>query len=121
MSTSKRDLGQRGEQLAAAYLRGRGYIIVTTNWRCAHGELDIVARKDETLVFVEVRARRALSTDGAFESVNVHKQTRLERLAYAYLDAHNLHDTDWRVDVIGVAFAGSRGPVIEHVENALGW
>jgi len=121
MSTTKRDLGQRGEQLATAYLRGQGYGIVTTNWRCAHGELDIVARKDETLVFVEVRTRRAAGTDEAFESVNPHKQNRLERLAYAYLDAHNLHEADWRVDVIGVAISSSGRPLIEHVENALGW
>ncbi len=121
MSLSKRDLGQRGEQLAAAYLHRQGYTIVTTNWRCVHGELDIVARKEHTLVFVEVRTRRAYTTDEAFESVNLRKQNRLQRLAYAYLSAHDLHEIDWRVDIVAVAILPSGQPVIEHVENALEW
>jgi putative endonuclease len=121
MSVSKRDLGQRGEQLAAAYLQQRGYTIIMTNWRCTHGELDIVARKQDTLVFVEVRTRRAHTTEEAFESVKPHKQNRLQRLAYAYLSAHDLHEMDWRVDIVAVAIPGSGQPMIEHVENALGW
>jgi putative endonuclease len=121
MPPSKRDLGQRGEQLAAVHLQNQGYTIIATNWRCTLGELDIVARKDNTLVFVEVRTRRAQTTEEAFESVNLHKQTRLQHLAYAYLAAHDLHEMDWRVDVVAVAILRSGQPVIEHVENALEW
>jgi putative endonuclease len=121
MSASRRELGQRGEQLAAAYLQRNGYTIVTTNWRCAHGELDIVARKDHVLVFIEVRTRRASSTEEALESVKPHKQIRLQQLAYAYLSANNLPDAAWRVDIIAVALPYRGQPVIEHVENALEW
>lgn len=121
MPPSKRELGQRGELVAAAHLQRQGYTIITTNWRCAHGELDIVARKDDTLVFVEVRTRRALTTEEAFESVNPHKQNRLQRLAYTYLSENDLQDVLWRVDVIAVAFPYTGQPVIEHVENALEW
>ncbi len=121
MPSSKRELGQLGEQLAAAYLQGQGYLIITTNWRCLHGELDIVAHKDETLVFVEVRTRRSETTEEAFESVKSFKQDRLQRLAYAYLSENNLPDTLWRVDVIAVALPYRGKPVIEHVENALEW
>ena len=121
MRPSKRDLGQRGEQLAVVHLQKHGYIIVATNWRCTLGELDIIARKDDTLVFVEVRTRYAQTTEEAFESVNPHKQTRLQHLAYAYLSAYDLHEMDWRVDVVAVAISRSGQPVIEHVENALEW
>jgi len=121
MSASKRELGHQGEQLAAAYLQSRGYSIITCNWRCAHGELDIVAHKDDTFVFVEVRTRRASSTEEAFQSVNPHKQNRLQKLAYSYLSDNHLQDVLWRVDVIAVALPYRGQPVIEHVENALEW
>jgi putative endonuclease len=121
MPASKRDLGQRGEKLAAAYLQNQGYTITATNWRCTLGELDIIARKDDTLVFVEVRTRNAQTTEEAFASLSLHKQIRLQRLAYAYLSAHELDEIDWRVDVVAVAILRSGQPVIEHVENALEW
>jgi putative endonuclease len=53
----KRAFGLRGETLAAAHLKAQGYSIITTNWRCSAGELDIVAQDGDTLVFVEVRSR----------------------------------------------------------------
>jgi len=58
MPTPKRQLGDRGEQAATAYLEQCGYTIVTRNWRCRYGEIDLVARDGEQLVFVEVRTRR---------------------------------------------------------------
>lgn len=121
MPPSKRELGQRGEQMAAAFLQHHGYTIVTTNWRCPHGELDIVASKDDILVFVEVRTRRSETTDEAFESIKSFKQDRLQRLAYAYLSENNLPDALWRVDVIAIAIPFRGQPIIEHVENALEW
>jgi putative endonuclease len=121
MMSTKRTLGQRGEQLAATYLQRQGYYIITTNWRCSQGELDIVARKDDTLVFVEVRTRRSATTEEAFESVKPLKQDRLQRLAYTYLSENNLSDIPWRVDVIAVALPLRGQPIIEHVENALEW
>jgi putative endonuclease len=118
---TRRYLGQRGEQLAAAYLQRKGYAILTTNWRCPHGELDIVARQDDVLVFVEVRTRYAGSTESAFESVGEQKRERLQTLAYAYLDSHDMDSIPWRIDVIAVAIPRSGRPRIEHVENALDW
>ncbi len=121
MSGARKSLGKRGEQLATNYLQQLGYTIVTTNWRCSYGELDIIALKDEVLVFVEVRTRYAASTDAALESVKLRKQSRLQQLAYAYLAAHDMEDTEWRIDLIAVAIPYSGQPVIEHVENALEW
>lgn len=116
-----RSLGQRGEHLAARHLESRGYHIVAVNWRCPQGELDIIARQGEVLVFVEVRARRAPLTETAFESINARKRTRIGRAAHAYLALHCLEDTPWRIDVIAVALPPSGHPVIEHVEDALNW
>lgn len=110
--------GKQGEQLAAQFLRESGYEVIATNWHCARGEIDIVARKTDTLVFVEVKTRRGRLTEAAFASMTPHKRERLIASAYAYLDEHAV-DGAWRIDVIAVAL--SRQPVIEHVEDALGW
>jgi putative endonuclease len=113
--------GQRGELLAADYLKRQGYTIVTSNWRCKYGEIDIVAQKDNRLVFVEVRTRHASTTEAAFESISPHKQKRMTASAQTYIADHGLDATDWRVDVIGIAIPRVGAPVIEHAEDALGW
>lgn len=123
MANSKptQPFGRYGEQLVAQYLATNGYQIIETNWRCSVGEIDIVAQKENTLVFVEVRSRHAENTEPSFESVNKRKQAKLAALANAYIDAHNLDETEWRIDVIGVAMPRSGKAIIEHVEDALGW
>jgi putative endonuclease len=121
MTKARQTLGQRGERLALAHLRQQGYTIVTTNWRCAHGELDIIARQNDTVVFVEVRTGCAETTEAAFESVNPRKQGKLADLAHLFLAEHGIETAAWRIDVIGVAIRRSGTPLIEQVENALGW
>jgi putative endonuclease len=116
----KRESGQRGEQIAAAYLQQRGYVILTTNWRCTRGEIDIVARKGETLVFVEVRARKQ-GIDSAFESVGARKQQRMVAAAQVYLSDYHLEEALWQVDIIAVSLPYNAPPAVEHVENALDW
>lgn len=112
--------GQRGEHLARAYLHERGYTIVTTNWHCSQGEIDIIARSGETWVFVEVRTRHAATTAAALESIGSRKQQRMVAAAQRYLAEHQL-DASWRVDVIAVALPEAGLPVIEHYEDALDW
>ncbi len=113
--------GQKGEALAAAHLQQRGYHIVCTNWRCTRGEIDIIARDGETLVFVEVRTRHADSTAEAFESVNTRKQSRMQNAVHLYLTEQGLEDAGWRIDVIAVAIPRYGKPLIEQVEDALDW
>jgi len=113
--------GRYGEQLAVNHLQAAGYAIITTNWRCPLGEIDIIAQKDNVLVFVEVRSRHAETTEASFESVNIRKQTKLAALANDYINAHKLDDMVWRIDVIGVAIPHTGNAIIEHVEDALGW
>lgn len=119
--TSRQTLGQRGEQLAANYLKRQGYTILMTNWRCSQGEIDIIARQEKTLVLVEVRTRRS-GLEDAFASIGPRKRAVLERMAYLYLAEHDLAaDTDWRIDVIAVTFTAQTTPQIEHIEDALDW
>ena len=114
-------LGQRGEQLAAEYLKRQDYTILATNWHCKNGEIDIVAQKADTLVFVEVRTRRSESTEGAFESITPRKRSRMMAAAQAYVAAHELDHADWRVDMIGIAIPKRGAPIIEYAEDVLGW
>ena len=120
-SKSTQPFGRYGEQLVVRHLETIGYQIITTNWRCPLGEIDIIAKKENILVFVEVRSRHAETTEQSFESVNKRKQTKLAALANEYIDTHKLDEMMWRIDVIGVAIPRSGKAIIEHVEDALGW
>lgn len=112
--------GQQGEALAAAYLRERGYQIVTQNWRCQVGEVDIIARTSETLVFVEVRTRRGDKYGPPEASLTTAKQARLVELAQSYLQETGNQAAPWRIDVVAVQLARA-APQINHIENAIGW
>jgi putative endonuclease len=121
MAKIKQQFGQKSEQLAITYLKRQGYAIVETNWQCPFGEIDIVARKDDTLVFVEVRARHSHNTEAAFASINNRKRARLQATAQSYLHSHNLDTMLWRIDVIAIAMPRYGDPIIEQAENALDW
>ncbi len=86
-SQRRRDLGVYGEDLAALWYQERGFEVLDRNWRCPQGEIDIVARKDDVLVFSEVKTRTSNSFGEPFEAVGPAKQRRLRRLAGAWLRA----------------------------------
>jgi putative endonuclease len=122
--TQKKDprhsLGRRGEELAAAELIRRGYQLCRRNWRCPAGEVDIVARHDGWLVFVEVRTRRGPDMGTPEASLTPAKQARMIRVAQSYLDAFDLFDLDWRIDVVAVEMTrGGRLERIDVYENAI--
>lgn len=119
MTTRRSALGKHGEQIAADYLTRHGYELVEANWRCPQGEVDLIARQADTLVFVEVRTRRE-GIEAAFESITPRKRQILERTAFLYLEAQN-SDADWRIDVIAVTLSSRSTPTVEHIENALDW
>lgn len=121
MTKSKKQIGLEGETLASRYLQQKGYTIVYANWRCKHGEIDIIAKQGEILVFVEVRTRIASITAPAFESITPQKRKRLEELVYLYLMETNQPDVLWRVDIVGIAMPVSGQIIIDHAEDALGW
>lgn len=114
--------GAAGERIARHYLRAKGYAIVECNWSTAFGELDIVAKRDDLLVFVEVKTRRGASTESALEAVTAAKHERLLKAVYQYLHERDIDaDSQWRLDVIGVAIAANGPPRIDHVEDAFDW
>ncbi len=106
--------GEQYEEQAALFLKGKGFEILARNWAAPMGELDIVARKGGTVVFVEVRARSNPAYGLPAETVNRAKQARIIKTAMAYLKASGLKAETLRFDFIGIS-PGS-GP--EHIEDA---
>lgn len=103
----RKQTGQLGEQAAVHYLVSNGYQIITRNWRCRLGEIDIVAKMNNTLVFIEVRTKRTFSYGNAESSITPMKKRRMQRLAYAYLDAtHDSNNQNYRIDLLAIDLNG---------------
>jgi len=117
---AKDELGRRGEQLAAEYLTEQGLAVLARNWRCAEGELDIVATDgDSTVVFCEVKTRRGTGFGTPLEAVTRGKRRRIRRLAFLWLSSMKpCHWTVSRFDVIGILIPDGAAPQIEHVIEA---
>ncbi len=111
--------GRWGENVAASYLQGQGYEILDRNVRTAYGELDLITRKGDVLVFVEVKTRRTLAYGLPEEAITQKKATHLLQSAQAYILSNNLPDIDWRVDLVSIYKTEDPKPDITHVENAI--
>jgi putative endonuclease len=111
----RQQLGLDGERCAAGALLARGYVILARRYRTRFGELDIVARDGDTLVFVEVKTRRGTAFG---QPVTWRKRRRLSRLAEAYVAAARLHHVAQRFDVVSVIWQDGSGPVVEVFPNA---
>ncbi len=109
--------GTKGENLAARFLKKRGFKIITQNYRTPFGELDIVAEDNGRLVFVEVRTLRAEARHSPEETVNFKKQQKISRLALAYIQEKGLEDRLARFDVIAIE-ASRPQPTIRHIPDA---
>jgi putative endonuclease len=112
------ELGSHGERIAAAYLTDAGLHLLDRNWRCRDGELDIVAREGDALVFCEVKTRRGIGYGHPVEAVTVTKQRRLRTLAQRWLAAHDQHAPELRFDVVGVLVRPSRPALVTHLRAA---
>ena len=110
-------LGKQGEQLAAEYLQRSGLRILDRNWRCAEGEIDIVAAERRALVVCEVKTRSGTRYGTPLEAVNRRKLARLRWLAIRWVVAHGVLFDEVRVDVIGVLRSPSGEFTIEHVRG----
>jgi putative endonuclease len=114
-----KDLGQGGEEVAARYLKSLGFRIVAVRYRTPLGEIDLIARDGDCLVFVEVKTRRSTDAGAPFEAVGPAKQAQLTRLALAYLRQKGLLDRPARFDVVSILWGdGSDEPQITHYRNA---
>jgi putative endonuclease len=113
----RRALGEYGERLAARYLTDHGLVVIDRNWRCARGEIDLVARDGDCLVFCEVKTRRSERFGTPVEAVDWRKTARLRRLAAAWLQAHDEHPGRIRIDVVGIV-RPVRGPArVRHLQG----
>jgi putative endonuclease len=109
--------GVQGEEIAARYLLSKKYEIVQRNYRCRYGEIDIIARKKNVLVFVEVKTRRNYAFGSPLEAVSLKKQRSISSVAQLYIQHEQLSGSAARFDVIAVLL-NSSCPEIEHIENA---
>jgi putative endonuclease len=109
--------GTAGEDLACRHLRRQGLSILERNYRCRTGEIDIVAREGETIVFVEVKERGDASHGGAVEAVTVPKRRRVIRAARHWASAHRQSESRLRFDVVAIDH-GPDGPTIRHERAA---
>ena len=117
MSRARQTLGKVGEDLACRELERRGYAILARRYRCRRGELDIVARDGQTVVFVEVKTREGRDFGVGGEAVNGFKRRRMADVALDYLARHHLVGRPCRFDVVAIEL-GAGDPTIELYQHA---
>lgn len=105
--------GKLGEDLAAKYLKKKGYEIIARNYKNSYGEIDIIAAHSGYLIFVEVKARSSQEFGRPAEAVNNHKQRKISQVASGYIHVKRLYDADVRFDIVEVCDGQ-----INHIENA---
>jgi len=110
-------LGRLGERLAREEIRKLGYNEVARNYRCPLGEVDLIARDRDTLVFIEIKTRSGGPRGYAKEAVDRRKQRQLSKAALYYMKEHGVADERARFDVVAVSFRGGE-PEIELIRNA---
>ena len=120
MSVRRQWLGKRGEELAKRHLESTGYSILDTNYRAESGEIDLVAEKDGTLVFVEVRARSSARLGLPEESLTPKKRSHMVGAAQEYIQANQVEEREWRIDLVAIEFSpDGRLERLDVIENAV--
>lgn len=114
---AKDAVGRYGEDVAVRHLAGQGMAVLARNWRCEHGEIDIVARDGNTLVVCEVKTRSTTAYGSPAESVTRAKAQRLRRLTAAWLAAHDVHPEHVRIDVVAVLRSPRGAASVEHLRG----
>ncbi|MFI5957230.1 YraN family protein [Cryptosporangium sp. NPDC051539] len=115
---AKQAVGAYGERVAVRHLQQAGLTVLDRNWRCSDGELDIVAREGDALVFCEVKTRRSGRYGVPAEAVVAAKVVRLRRLAAQWIRASGLHPGTVRFDVVSVRPQRSGAAHVEHLRGA---
>jgi putative endonuclease len=114
---AKDELGRRGEQVASAYLEQAGIRILDRNWRCAEGEIDIVAAERQVLVICEVKTRSGTGYGSPLEAISRAKRSRLRRLAIRWVVAHGVLFDEVRIDVVGLVRDKAGNFQVEHIRG----
>ena len=108
--------GELAEQQACDYLQGQGLVLIRKNYRCKRGEIDLIMKQHNSLVFVEVRFRKNRQFGGALESITAAKQNKLRLTALHYLQQHGEQQNS-RFDVVAITGEG-KTPQLEWIQNA---
>ncbi|WP_020671263.1 YraN family protein [Amycolatopsis nigrescens] len=111
-------LGRRGEELAAAYLKAQGFTVLSRNWRCRTGELDLVVTDGAELVVCEVKARSGTGFGDPAEAVTVEKAARIRRITDEWLRAFHIRWCPIRFDVLAVYLPRGGEPWVRHIPGA---
>jgi putative endonuclease len=115
--TQKITTGKEGEKIAAAYLKKNGYRIMEINFRCPIGEIDIVAKEKDDLVFVEVKTRKSIELGYPEQAVGMRKQKKMSQLALWYMQKRKIADTNARFDVVAITLIPEKNEV-KLIQNA---
>jgi putative endonuclease len=122
---STKELGTYGEKIAVDFLKEKRITPLFKNWSCTYGEIDIVCREDDRIVFVEVKTRydSSFSRRYLFETIHRKKQKKLDALAQIFMKKHYYHRKwpDFRIDVVGVLVNKSDGSIVSvtHLKGAI--
>jgi putative endonuclease len=117
----RQSAGKRGEDLACAELQRRGYAISARRYRSRYGEIDIVAERNGTIVFVEVKARRTGRRGTAAESLPIWKRRRIGAMALDYLAWTGRTNARCRFDVVAIDGLGTKAETLRVIEDAFQW
>ncbi|MBU1565998.1 MAG: YraN family protein [Proteobacteria bacterium] len=118
MLNSRQNLGKNGEDIAAEFLSKKGYTLLTRNYRCRYGEIDIIAKYRDILVFVEVKTRTGEMYGSPASAVTNRKQRQISKTAQYYLAERNLFDAPARFDVVSIAMSLGQRTQIEIIADA---
>jgi putative endonuclease len=119
-SARRQALGHLGESIAAAFLEKKGYVIQDRNWRTPYGEIDLIARYNEVITFVEVKTRASKSLGPPEISITPRKAEHMRCAAEYYIQQHPELTNDWRIDAITVQLhSDNTPPLIDHFENVI--
>ena len=113
----KKEIGRKGEEVALRFLKKRGYQIIERNYVCKMGEMDIIAREKDILVFVEVKTRTSTMFGPPQLAVNSKKQSQMSKVALYFLKEKKLEDVKARFDVVAILL-GQKGAEIELIKDA---
>lgn len=108
-------LGARGEDIAVAALTAAGLSVIDRNWRCAQGEIDIIAVDGDETIFIEVKTRSSVLFGHPLEAITAQKLARLRRLAAAWCEAHPGRHDRIRIDAVAVIAPAVGEPTVEHL------
>lgn len=118
MSNSFQLFGQSGETIALEYLKKNGYLIILCNYRTPIGEIDIIARDKDTLVFAEVKARRSMRHGSPKWAITPQKKRKISMVALYYLKSARLPKQKARFDVVSILAHGADKYDVEIIKNA---